>query len=380
MKARVWSGVDRIETVDAKLKGRRVGLMTNPTGITHDFQSTIDVLRSRYQLTALFAVEHGIRGDIQAGEKIETYVDAETGITVHSVYAGSHRLSAEMLDAFDVLVFDMQDVGARFYTYIYSLAYAMEECARAGKPVVVLDRMNPIGAARVEGTVLDNRFASFVGRYGLPTRYGLTVGEYALFAKDYLALDIDLTVVPLEGYRRAYYLDDTDTPWVAPSPNCATLHAALCYVGMCIFEGTNLSEGRGTTLPFELIGAPWIDSAALAQRMAKRALPGLHFRRTSFIPTFSKHEGALCHGVQVHITNRDEARMVEAGLLLLDTIRGLHPEAFEFRCWEGRYSIDLLLGTDALRVGGMSGEALLASQAAELAAFRERAKAYHLYT
>jgi len=382
MKATVLSGLDRIELADAKLRGRRVGLMTNPTGITRSFESAIDLLHKRYRLTALFACEHGIRGDQQAGESVADQVDPETGVTVFSTYGASHRMSDAALDAFDVFVFDMQDVGVRFYTYLYSLSYAMEACAAAGKPVVVLDRLNPVGGERVEGTILDRRFASFVGDYEIPTRQGLTIGEYALYVKDYLKLDLDLTVVPLSGWRRSMYLDVTDTPWVAPSPNCPTLHAALCYIGTCVFEGTNISEGRGTTLPFELIGAPWVDAARLEAAMNAHRVPGLHFRRTSFMPTFSKHEKALCHGVQMHIVDRERAEAFEGAMLLLDEIRAQDPERVTFRAFgdgDRRYGIDRLLGTDAYRTGALTARELIEKHRPLVRAFAERTAAYHLY-
>ena len=230
MKKRVLCGLDQLNSADSLLRGKRIGLMTNQTGIDSRFRSAIDLLHNRYQLAALFAVEHGIRGDVQAGAAYETRPDPATGVPVYAVYGGTHRLTAEMLDTFDVFCFDMQDVGARFYTYLYALSFAMEECAKARKTVVVFDRINPLGGERVEGTVLDPRFASYVGMYPLPTRYGLTIGEYALWARDYLRLDLDLHVIPLKGWKRANYLDDLDIPWVAPSPNCATFHAALCYI------------------------------------------------------------------------------------------------------------------------------------------------------
>ena len=315
---RILSGLDRLELADSILKEKRIGLMTNQTGIDHRFRSGIDLLHSRYNLTALFAVEHGIRGDVQAGAAYETQPDPVTGVPVYAVYGKTHRLTEEMLDAFDVFCFDMQDVGARFYTYLYALSFAMEECAEAGKPVIVFDRVNPLGGEKIEGTVLDTRFASYVGMYPLPTRYGLTIGEYALWARDHLKLNLDLTVIPLAGWSRSNYLDDLDIPWVAPSPNCATFHAALAYIGTCIFEGTNVSEGRGTTLPFEYIGAPWIDAQTLEKRMAAHDLPGLHFRAAYFTPTFSKHAGQPCAGVQVHITDRRAANAVEGALTLLD--------------------------------------------------------------
>ncbi len=378
---RVLSGADRLDLADAQLKGRRVGLMTNPTGIDHQLNSTIDLIHRRYQLTALFAVEHGIRGDAQAGAKVDTAVDPLTGITVYSAYGDNSHFSDEMLDAFDVLVFDIQDVGARFYTYLYSLAYAMEACARAGKAMVVLDRVNPLGGVKVCGTVLDTRFSSFVGDYALPTQYGLTIGEYALYVKDYLRLDLPLTVVPLTGWRRKLLLDDTDLPWVAPSPNCPTLDSALCYIGTCIFEGSNVSEGRGTTLPFQVIGAPFIDGQLLAREMNALSLPGLRFRPTAFCPTFSKHQGQLCHGVQMHITDREACDAALDGLCLMETVWRLWPEQFNFIRWapDQPYAVDRLLGTDRFRTREMDARSLIADALPALRNFADQTKRYLMY-
>lgn len=380
MKQRVYCGLDRIETADALLGRGRIGLMTAPAGVTRSLKSSIDVVAERYQLSALFAAEHGIRGDAQAGVKVATQTDPQTGVPVYSVYGETKRLTDEMLSAFDVFLYDMQCVGVRFWTFLYSLAYAMQACAQAGKPVVVLDRLNPIGAGRMEGTIIDPAFRSFVGDYGLPSRHGLTVGEFARYVKAHLQLDLDLTVVPLAGYARGLYLDDTDTPWVAPSPNCATLHAALCYVGTGIFEGTNVSEGRGTTLPFELVGAPWLDAAALERRMAAEDLPGVHFRRTSFVPTFSKHQGTLCHGVQMHIIDREEAQPVLSALTMMDVIREQAPEQFEYLSFENdRFFIDRLLGTDAFRLG-LPAQALIEQHRPRVAAFGQQAAPFLLYS
>ncbi len=380
MKAHVLCGLDRIHTIDELLLGKRIGLMTAPTGIDHQLRSGIDIIAERYHLTALFGVEHGIRGDIQAGGKVDTYRDPATGVLVYSAYGKNDHFSDEMLDAFDVLVFDIQDVGARFYTYLYSLAYAMQACARAAKPMVVLDRINPIGGLKRTGTILDVRYRSFVGDYELPTQYGLTIGEYARYVKDYLHLDTALTIVPLSGWQRALYLDDTDVPWVAPSPNCASLSAALCYIGTCVFEGSNLSEGRGTTLPFEVIGAPWLDGAALEKRMASLGLEGVLFRRTSFSPTFSKHAGQLCHGVQMHVLDRERCDAFAAGLLLMDTIQAMEPERFAFIPWdEAVYGIDLLLGTGEYRDGKQTAMQLITAHRPGVEAFSQRMKPYLLY-
>ena len=381
MKAHVLSGLDGISRFDDLLQGKRVGLMTNPTGIDHQLRSSIDILSGRYGLSALFGCEHGVRGDAQAGDRVDTYTDAQTGVTVYSVYGKSDRMTSEMLDTFDVLVFDIQDVGARFYTYLYSLSYAMEECAKAGKTVLVLDRINPIGGIRRGGTILDLRFRSFVGDYELPTQTGLTIGEYARYIRHYLKLDLDLHVAPLTGWSRGMYLDDTDQPWVAPSPNCQSLATALVYIGTCVFEGVNVSEGRGTTQPFELIGSPWMDAAALEKRMAALDMPGLHFRRASFKPTFSKYQNELCHGVQVHITDREKADVFLGGLKLLETIRDMYPEKLEYLSWgESRiHSLDKLLGTDAFRAGRLTADEVSQTYAPGVAAFSEAVKPFLLY-
>ena len=381
MKAHVLSGLDGISRFDDLLQGKRVGLMTNPTGIDQQLRSSIDILNERYRLSALFGCEHGVRGDAQAGDRVDTYTDAQTGVTVYSVYGKSDRMTREMLDTFDVLVFDIQDVGARFYTYLYSLSYAMEECAKAGKTVLVLDRINPIGGIRRGGTILDLRFRSFVGDYELPTQTGLTIGEYARYIRHYLKLDLDLHVAPLTGWSRGMYLDDTDLPWVAPSPNCQSLATALVYIGTCVFEGVNVSEGRGTTQPFELIGSPWINAAALEKRMAALDMPGLHFRRASFKPTFSKYQNELCHGVQVHITDREKADVFLGGLKLLETIRDMYPEKLEYLSWgESRiHSLDKLLGTDAFRAGRLTADEVSQTYAPGVAAFSEAVKPFLLY-
>ncbi len=382
MKAKVFQGADQIELADKKLRGARLGLMTNPTGVNRGLQSTIDVLHEKYNLTALIACEHGVRGDAQAGAHIATYVDPDTGVTVYSSYGSSERIAQETLDAFDVFVFDIQEVGSRFYTYLYSLSYAMEACHRAGKPVVVLDRLNPIGGVKRGGTIIDPKLDSFVGAYELPTQYGLTMGEYARYVKDYLHLNnLDLTIVPLQGWQRKMYLDDTDLPWIAPSPNCQALSSALCFTATCIFEGTNLSEGRGTTMPFELIGAPWIDARALEARMAEMKLPGVHFRRAAFTPVFSKNANQLCFGVQVHVTDRETYRAFDSGLYLLEAVKELHPDQLEYICWSENspYALDKLMGIDDFRLGTLDAKGIIEKHAPKVEAFSKHVQQYLLY-
>ena len=381
MEQRVRSGLDRMETVGGILGSGRLGLMTNQTGMDREFRPTVDLLRERYTLTALFAVEHGIRGSIQAGEDVKPFTDSRSGLTVWPVYGGTHRLTPEMLDQFDVFCFDMQDVGARFYTYLYALSFAMEECAKAGKPVVVFDRINPLGGEKIQGTVLEEDFASYVGMYPLPTRYGLTIGEYARWVKDHLKLDnLELHVAELEGWRRGMRPEETGLPWAAPSPNCPTFHSAAAYIGTCVFEGTNVSEGRGTTLPFEYIGAPWIDADALSDSLRGKNLPGIRFRPVWFTPTFSKYSGENCAGVQMHITDADAVDPVLGALCLLDRIREMYPKELEWRpSGAERFTIDLLLGTDRYRRGQADANAFLASFRGARETFRKARAPYLLY-
>lgn len=378
----VTSGLERIDTKASLLAGRRIGLMTNPTGIDHQFNSAIALIHARYRLSALFACEHGIRGDIQAGEDVAAHKDPETGIMVYSTYSSEGRtLTEEMLDSFDVFVYDIQDVGARFYTYLYSLANAMIACASAGKPVLVLDRVNPLGGAKVSGTILQQGFESFVGSYALPSRYGLTVAEYARYVKEFLDLDLELHWAELQGWQRGMLLNDTDLPWVPPSPNLPHFSSAMCFVGTCIFEGTNLSEGRGTPLPFEQIGAPWLDAGRLEKEINSLALPGVHFRRTCFVPSFSKYQGEQCFGVQLHITDKALFDAFEAGLLLMETIRNMHEDRFAFISWTpgAMPAIDRLLGTDSFRTGMMTARELIQAHAPHVKAFQEASKSHYLY-
>ena len=379
--AHVTGGLDNIACVEKKLRGKRIGLMTNPSAVNRELFSAVDILHETYGLTALYACEHGLRGTEQAGAEVMGYVDPETGVRVFRAYGGDNHIEPGGLDGIDVFVYDMQQVGVRFYTRLYALAYAMMDCAARGIPVVVLDRLNPIGGEKIAGTILDTAFRSFVGDFGLPSRIGITVGEYAHFVNDHCGLGLDLTVSPVRGWRRAQYFDDTDLPWVETSPNIPTLSSALCYVGTCLFEGTNVSEGRGTTLPFEVIGAPWIDDRALFGELRALGLPGVAFRRVSFTPTFQKHAGAQCNGVQLHVLDREAADPFEAGLMLCDTIKAMYPNDFRWLPGkkDGSFSADRLLGTDAYTSGQMTARELLKVHKPGLDAFAAQKARYHLY-
>ncbi|MBE5791307.1 MAG: DUF1343 domain-containing protein [Clostridiales bacterium] len=377
-KANVLTGLDNLKSVHDKLSGKRVGLMTHPCGFDKNLKSAIDVIHENYNLTALFACEHGIRGDMQAGDEVLNEVDRETGVPVFSMHGQIKMPTDEMMNEIDVMVIDLQDVGARFYTYLYSMANAMIASAKNNKPIVVLDRINPIGGEIVQGTLLDENFHSFVGEYAVPTRYGLTIGEFAHFVKDHLKLDIDLTVSKLTGWKREYLWTDTNSVWTPPSPNMPTPETALMYIGTCIFEGTNLSEGRGTTTPFELVGAPFIDAGKLEKRMRQFDLPGIAVLRASFTPTFSKWQGEMCSGVRIRALT-GEADAFKAGLYLLETIRDMYPNDVKFLGTTALAGINLLLGTDDFREGRLDADGLIQKHLPLIQEFKQTKQKYHLY-
>ena len=324
----ILTGVDRLRQSPYRewLEGKRIGLVTNHTGVNCRLESTETIISkiSGARLTALFAPEHGIRGDSQAGRKI-----GSRGI-VYSLY-GEHRTpSSEMLDEVEVLVFDIQDVGARFYTYVSTMLESMKAAARDGIPFLVLDRPVPIDGARVEGPVLEKGYESFVGSFQLPIRYAMTPAELALMMNSQLSLQVKLDVVPLKGWKRTHWFDETGLTWIPPSPNMATLETASIYPGFCLIEGTNLSEGRGTTHPFELVGAPWLNNDELVSRLNRLDLPGVLFRAQDFEPWFSKYQGETCRGIQIHITSRSAFQPIKTVLHFLSQVIRLHPSEFQF--------------------------------------------------
>ena len=381
-KQTVYNGIDVIDKYDHLFKDRNIGLITNPTGVNKRLQSTIDIINSKYRLKALFAPEHGVRGDVQAGDQVDSYMDKRTGLPVYSLYGKTREFTEEMLKGLDLIVMDIQDIGIRYYTYLYTMAYAMEGCAHSGIPFVLLDRVNPLGGDRIDGNILDIKFRSFVGNYPIPVRYGLTMGELAcLFNKEF-SIDCDLEIVKLEGWNRKLYFDETDLYWVNPSPNIPTFETAILYGGTCLLEGTNVSEGRGTTKPFEILGAPWIDAYELSDAMNSYSLEGVLFRPVYFTPSFSKHQGDLCGGVQVHITDRNRVRAFEAGIRLIYVLMDLYKDKFEFLPpgQEGIHPFfDHLAGTDEIRLGSKPYDELIDGFTTDLNLFSELNKKYHLY-
>ena len=379
-------GVERHELLSKELSGKRLGLITNPSGVSQELYATVDYLYDNFDLRALFSAEHGVRGDAQAGEKVDTYTDPLTSLPVYSMYAKQKADISDALDSVDCLVYDIQDVGLRFYTYIYTLAEAMTAAAAKGIPVVVLDRYNPLGLEKVEGTLLDDSFSSGVGKFSLPSRYGLTVGEFARYVNSEYSIGCDLRVIPCNRLSRSHDAFSLSLPWVMPSPNLPTADSTLCYIGTVLFEGTNLSEGRGTTKPFELFGAPWLRADELARNFNSSGIDGAILRPAYFTPSFSKHAGSLCRGVQIHVTDRKVFDSFSLGLRLVEYIRNTHEE-FAFRGDSAltdkdkpqKLFIDLLLGTDDFRTGKLSSDALIENHASKVAQFKKKSEKYWLY-
>jgi uncharacterized protein YbbC (DUF1343 family) len=384
-------GIDRLLDTDRRLvAGRRVGVVCNPASVDSAFRHTADRLADDPDVTvaALFGPQHGVRSDVQ-DNMIETphARDARRQVPVYSLYSETREPSGEMLRDVDVLVVDLQDVGTRVYTYIYTMANCMRAAARHGVHVVVCDRPNPIGGDDVEGNLLDPAYASFVGQFPIPLRHGMTIGELARLFNDAYGIGASLDVVPLGGWRRSMYYDETGVPWVIPSPNLPTLDSAIVYPGAVLFEGTRLSEGRGTTRPFELIGAPWIDAERLAAAMNARGLPGVHFRPAFFEPTFQKHAKQTCSGCQVHVLDRRRFRPVRTAVELMAEFRRQDPARFPWREPPYEYEhekqpIDILYGSDRLRTtldAGGEVSALVSSWEGDEASFRRTREPFLLY-
>ena len=316
------------------LEGARVGAVVHPASVLPDLRHTADALSACGSLTlvSLFGPQHGARGEKQDNMiESEFYRDPETGLPVHSLYSDTRRPTEEMMRDIDLLLFDLQDAGARLYTFIQTMAYCMEACAAAGKRMIVADRPNPINGRDVEGDLLDPAYRSFVGLFPVPMRHGMTVGELARLYNAEFGIGCDLEVVPMDGWKRSMWYDQTGLPWVQPSPNLPTIDSAVVYPGTVLVEGTMLSEGRGTTRPFEYVGAPYIRPSELASHLNALGLPGVAFRPAYFEPTFQKWHGAMCGGVQLHVSDREVFEPYLAGIMILSTVRSMYPESFAWR-------------------------------------------------
>ena len=377
----VQFGIDCAEQYKSYFAGR-VALLTGPSGRTSDNRSTIQVLKDCCQLELLLAPEHGVRGDKPAGALFSNETDPLSGLPVRSLYTPkSKRLSQETLDLFDTLVYDLADVGCRYYTFLSTLRYCIEDCAAAGKRLVVLDRPNPLGD-RVEGGLLQESCTSFVGSYPLPVCYGLTCGELAGMMNRELGAGCDLKIVPCTGLTRDMTFRDWGRYWVMPSLGIPRYETALLYPGTCLIEGTCLSEGRGTADPFAILGAPFIEAEALTQAFQALALPGVAATPVYFTPTTSKHQGTLCGGIHLHITDEQQLRPVELGVRLLALLRQMYPKDFSFLPpvrEGGKPFISLLAGHRDFEAPDWDADAILHRYHQESQAFRMRKEAYHLY-
>jgi uncharacterized protein YbbC (DUF1343 family) len=365
----VQTGLARLASEGSSLlDGRRIGLLVNATAVDAQLRHAIDLLRARGELkvTALFGPEHGVRGDAQDMISVDAARDARSDLPIHSLYGAtlaSLAPTAAMLDDIDVLVFDIQDVGSRYYTFVWTMVLAMRACASAGVAFCVLDRPNPLGGVHIEGSTITPGFESFVGLVPCPNRHGMTAGEIARWRHAVEKLDLELAVISMQGWQRDMRFDHTGLPWVMPSPNMPTPDTALVYPGMCLVEGTELSEGRGTTRPFELAGAPYIDGHRLAAELTAMQLPGVRFREATFTPMFQKHHGKACGGVQLHVTDPGAFRPYRTGVAFLKACYDQSPAAFRWRHKPYEFvedipAIDLLAGGDTLRTGIEAGASL----------------------
>lgn len=365
------------------LAGRRAGLITNHTGTDRSGASGIDLLHAHpdIELVALFSPEHAITGRAEAGERIDDAIDPRTGLPIRSLYGETRKPTAAMLEDIDVLVFDIQDIGTRYYTYVWTMTLAMQAAAEHGRDFVVLDRPNPIGGALVQGNVLDPAFATFVGLYPVPMRHGLTPGELARLVNDQFGIGARLTVVPMAGWTRDTWYDGTELPWTPPSPNMPHLESAAHYAGTCLFEGTNLSVGRGTPDAFRQIGAPWLDHAELVRRLDARAIAGVRFDTVTFTPASpgdGRHDGVAVRGVRLTVTDRATYDPVHAALATMVEIQRLHADSLTFRTAH----FDRLAGTDAVRLALLRGadvHEITAGWDQQIEAFRALRRPYLLY-
>ena len=383
-------GLEKLLQGGTSLRGARLGLVCNQASVDHNFQHAADLLHKHPELDlrALFGPQHGIRGDVQ-DNMIETEhgIDRETGLPVHSLYSETREPTEAMLRDIDVVVFDMQDVGCRIYTFVYTLANCMRAAKKWGKRVVVCDRPNPISGAVISGNVLEPEYASFVGQFPIPTRHGMTVAELARMFKDHFNIGCELEVLSMDGWRREYWHDETDAPWVMPSPNMPTLSSATVFPGTVHFEGTQLSEGRGTTRPFELIGAPYIDPDAYAANLNALGFPGVFFRSCGFQPTFQKHAGVSCGGVQIHVKDRKSFEPVITGVAMVKLAYDMYPEQFRWKNPPYEYvydqnPFDVISGTNKIREAIEQGSQLQeieASWKVGLAEFRTLREGYLMY-
>jgi uncharacterized protein YbbC (DUF1343 family) len=366
-KLMIQIGLDTFErNWPKRLKGLRVGLLVHPASVNKRLEHAVNLLVKSRRLTlkAIFGPQHGIYGETQDNMiEWESFQDRHTGLPVFSLYGQARKPEPTMLKHIDVLIIDLQDVGARYYTFIWTMENCMQACMEMNKSVVILDRPNPLGGHKIEGPVLEKAYASFVGQRPLPVRHGMTAGEVGNYLWGEFYPSLDFYVIPMQGWKRKFWFDNTHLPWVMPSPNMPTLDTAIVYPGMCLLEGTNISEGRGTTKPFEIFGAPFIEPDHLIKQLKELNLPGIIFRPLYFQPTFQKHAGKVCRGAQLHVTHRERFKPFKTGVAVLKAVHDLYPEHFLWRQPPYEYEtekmpIDILAGTEKLRKDIEKGEKL----------------------
>ncbi len=361
------TGLDIFESKwPATLKGARAGLVVHPASVNNRLDHTVDCFMKskKVELKTLFGPQHGVRGETQDNMVEWTgFKDQKTGLPVHSLYGHTRKPEPSMLKDIDVMVIDLQDVGSRYYTFIWTMELCMQACNEAGISIVILDRPNPLGGMITEGPVLEMDYVSFVGRQPLPVRHGMTIGEIGYYLQQKLFSGLDFHVIPVNGWERRRLFDQTGLPWVLPSPNMPTLDTATVYPGICLLEGTNLSEGRGTTRPFEIFGAPFISPEILVENLDASELSGVIFRPMYFKPTFQKHADQLCGGAQIHVTDREKFKPFKTGVAVIKVIFDLYNEHFKWKEPPYEYEteklpVDILAGTDKLRVYIEEGRSL----------------------
>lgn len=378
------TGLDRVAEYKNVFEGKRLGIITNHTAYDRQGRFIVDVFRNMagVKVTALFSPEHGLWGTAPDGEKIDSQTHPDYNLPVYSLYGKTQKPTSDMLRNIDVLVFDIQDIGARFYTYVYTMSLAMEAAAENGKTFIVLDRPNPINGVGIEGNILEPAQASFVGLYPIPVRHGMTAGELAKMfnGQGWLSgrVRAKLVVIPMEGWHRRMWYDQTGLRFIKTSPNMPDLETAAIYPGLCLLEGTNVSEGRGTTMPFRQFGAPWIDSKLLAGRLNALNLPEMRFESVSFTPTSSKFQGQECHGVRIIVSDRERLEPYFGGIRIVNEICRIYPEQFEWRASH----FDRLCGTSKIRsaiTGNSSLDPLRNNWRKELESFLKIRAGYLIY-
>lgn len=356
-KTKVKTGLDILVREDfRRIRGLKIGIVANQTSVTSELTHIIDEAkrRGRCQVKIVFSPEHGFTGEKPDAHKIKgIHHNEEYDVDIFSLYGETYEPPREIIEELDALIFDLQDVGVRWYTYISTLYYCIKACSKTGKSIYVLDRPNPLNGEIIEGPILKPEFKSFVGIAEIPVRYGMTIGELALLLNEKYSLKAPLNIISMENWKRDYWFEDTNLIWIPTSPNMPTPETVIIYVGTALIEGTNISEGRGTPNPFKVIGAPWIKAKKLAEELNREGLSGVKFRPTYFIPYTSKHKNQVCGGIQIHIADKEELRPFEVGIHILSTIKKMYPNKFEWlkrvRNGEEKYFIDHLAGTDKLR-------------------------------